>query len=99
MPSSLLSLILSLQLFFSGASPASILSQGVQLSYSSNIEATQTRLLWGLIDPELSLWFAQPSVAQDRDSPILWDWSLRTFFATLFGHPTIKEDTGHAIFL
>ena len=46
---------------------------------------------WGLIDPELALWFARlPGEAEDT---ILWDWSWQGFFSALFPQPLIKEDS------
>ena len=51
------------------------------------------RLMWGLIDPELSAWFAQlPDERTEDDAPrVLWDWSWQGLLAALFGDSLIKE--------
>ena len=60
----------------------------------------ESRLWWGLIDPEMSLWCAQlPRQESAPDSRILWDWSWRGFLAALFGIPVVEEvsaDAAHA---
>ncbi len=61
--------------------------------------AEPTRLWWGMIDPELSLWFARLPMEEQEDSHILWDFSWQGFLAALFGQPLTKEaipDAAHA---
>ena len=48
-----------------------------------------SKVWWGLIDPELSLWFAR--IPEETEEPILWDWSWRGFFAALFPQSLVKE--------
>lgn len=81
----LLSLLLSMQI---------ILSPSTGASHSSVSTPTQEkRLMWGLIDPELSVWFAllPAEDAPEKDAPILWDWSWRGFLAAIFGDSFLKE--------
>lgn len=57
----------------------------------------ESRVWWGLIDPELSLWFsALPD--QLPDKPVLWDFSWRNFWAALWRQPLVKEDS-HAAYI
>lgn len=98
MASSILSLILLLQLMCSGAvdqplqAPAS-----PPLSCSIQEELHTARLWWGLIDPELSAWFARlPFSEADEGETILWDWSWRGFLASLFNTHLTKEDATYA---
>lgn len=61
--------------------------------------AEPARLWWGMIDPELSLWFSRLPMEEQEDAPILWDFSWRGFLAALFGQPLTKEailDAAHA---
>ena len=92
MTNTLLTLLLSLQLTVTSApstAPAS-------LAASPDTPVVQ-RLWWGLIDPELSAWFARLPLEEDTaDEPILWDWSWRGFLAALFGQPMAKEAHANA---
>lgn len=45
----------------------------------------QGRNWWGLIDPELSLWFAR--LPGEADAPPSWDWSVQALLRALFGTP------------
>ena len=56
------------------------------------------RLMWGLIDPEMSAWFALLPAEGDEDAetPVLWDWSWRGFWASLFDFRIIREAPAHA---
>ncbi len=95
MQSAILSLILSLQMLL--ATP--IYPQDAQpcpLACLPADQVHQTRLWWGLIDPELSLWFSRLPDAAPNDAPVLWDFSWRGFLAALFGQPIIEEDAAHA---
>ncbi len=96
MQSAILSWILSLQMLL--ATP--IYPQDAQpcpLTRLPTDQAQETRLWWGLIDPELSLWFSRlPERAPAPDAPVLWDFSWRGFLAALFGQPIIEEDAAHA---
>ena len=50
------------------------------------------QLWWGMIDPELSAWFARiPDTDGEQDRPILWNWSWRGFLAALTSQPLVKE--------
>ena len=80
MTNALLTLLLTLQL--ARPMPASC-------PRSAMITAQPQPVLWGLIDPELSLWFARHP--QEADHPLYWDWSLRGFFAALFPQSLVKE--------
>ena len=53
-------------------------------------------LWWGLIDPELSLWFSRLPLEETDDKPILWDFSWRGFLAALFGTPIMPEEVTNA---
>ncbi len=52
----------------------------------------ESRLWWGMIDPELSAWLARLPMEKEADKPILWDWSWRNFLAALFGQDSAKEE-------
>lgn len=92
MPRILLSLLLALQLMFSGASyhqPA----QTIPAQTAPQV----SRLWWGMLDPELSAWFAHiPMKEQDSQRHILWNWSWRGFLAALFEQPMLKEASADA---
>ena len=91
MSKSLLTLLMSLQLMLTPAAP-------MQTIHTCT-PAQPTRLWWGLIDPELSVWFARLPLETQNGTPILWDWSWRSFLASLFGQPVMKEaipDAAHA---
>lgn len=91
-----LSLLLSLLLFCSGiplrTSCASSLCQPASLSCTAQTTPKAQPVFWGLIDPELSVWFTRlPDHTMPQDRNILWDWSWRGFLAALFGCPTETE--------
>lgn len=82
MPATLLTLLLSLLLMFSNAAPSATPQPQVQ----------PQRLWWGMLDPELSAWFARlPMDGEDEAHPVLWNWSWRGFLAALFDQPLLKE--------
>ena len=84
MMKTLLSLLLSLQL----SAPVPPVSAANMPHVPAATPHAQP-LWWGLIDPELSLWFAR--VPDEVEEPILWDWSWRGFLAALFPQPLMKE--------
>lgn len=47
------------------------------------------QLFWGMIDPELALWFSR--VPEDADESLRWDWSWRGFLSALFPQSLVKE--------
>ena len=65
-------------------------------SVPAQTTAAPARLWWGMIDPELSLWFARLPMAEAEDAPVLWDFSWQGFLAALFGQPMTKEASPHA---
>lgn len=78
----LLSLLLALQLTRPTPLPPSPASTDVQ----------PRQLWWGMIDPELSAWFARIPDDQEVDAlPILWNWSWRGIFAALKSQPIVQE--------
>lgn len=85
----ILALILSLQMTFSAPLTTT-------LPAALSDAAQPARLWWGLIDPELSLWFSRLPLEEDADEPVLWDFSWRGFLAALFGQPMTKEAVSHA---
>lgn len=87
MPKAFLSMLLSaLLLLSSGPLAQNTLAQPTASAPS------EERLWWGLIDPELSTWFAQLPMQEDNADDFLhWDWSWRGFLAALFGQPIVKE--------
>ena len=87
----LLTLLMSLQLMLTPAAPAQTIH--------AFTPAQPARMWWGLIDPELSVWFSRLPLEVQDGTPILWDWSWRGFLASLFGQPLMKEglsDAAHA---
>ena len=56
----------------------------------------QTPLFWGMIDPELSVWFSRVPQKGHPDKRVLWDFSWRGFLAALIGQPLMTEDAAHA---
>lgn len=87
MPSILLTLLLALQLVFSGVG----FHQPVQ-TVPVQEPPQISRLWWGMLDPELSTWFARiPMEEHGAEQPILWNWSWRGFLAALFEQPMLKE--------
>lgn len=93
MTSVLLSLLLSMQLLLADAPPLAL----PESSASPAHPMQENRLMWGLIDPELSAWFAllPADGAVEEDTRVLWDWSWRSFLAALFGDPVVKEVPGN----
>ena len=53
-------------------------------------------LFWGMIDPELSLWFSRVPPKSQPGKPVMWDFSWRGFLAALIGQPMLMEDAAHA---
>ena len=96
MPNAILSLLLSMQLFFCSAAPLPhCLPDGHALSLEAGTSAQESRLWWGMIDPELAAWFARlPLEEDDGEQPVLWDWSWRGFLAAVF--PTVPAEGGPA---
>lgn len=82
MISILLSLLLSLQLTFTNT-PSS----------QPPLPDVQPRLMWwGMIDPELSTWFARiPEEEGENRLPVMWNWSWRGFWAALTRQPLVQE--------
>ena len=64
-------------------------------SLPRDIQAEPTRVLWGMIDPELSVWFSRVPGADKPHRTVLWDFSWRGFLAALFGQP-ITQEASHA---
>ena len=60
-------------------------------SLPRDLPAVKTQVLWGMIDPELSLWFSRVPGAVKPSRTVLWDFSWRGFLAALFGQPMIQE--------
>ena len=58
--------------------------------------AVPTPLFWGMIDPELSLWFSRTPQEGPSGKPVMWDFSWRGFLAALIGQPMLMEDAAHA---
>ena len=93
MTNTILSLLLCLQLL-----AAPLLPAPADAAVPTDAPA-QSRLWWGLIDPELSAWFSRlPMEEENAEEPILWDWSWRGFLAALFGVPMEKEAASDAAF-
>ena len=85
MMNTLLTLLLSLQL----ALPLPPANAARSLPFSPADERHSQQMWWGLIDPELALWFAR--VPGETEETILWDWSWQGFFAALFPQSLMKE--------
>jgi hypothetical protein len=78
----LLSLLLALQLTFTNLTTVPPAAPDVQ----------PRQLWWGMIDPELSAWFARcPDADKSETQPILWNWSFRSIWAALTSQPIVKE--------
>ncbi len=89
----LISLMLALQLMFSCPSP---LPQDTRI-LPRYAQPQPHRLMWGMIDPELSLWFARIPMNRETDGlPIRWNWTWRGFWAALFEQPMLKEAAADA---
>ena len=77
---------------------AQMLCQPVSQPPSLPVPCQETRLWWGMIDPELSLWFSRLPDAEETQ-PVIWDYSWRGLLAALFGWPEVMEvesDAAHA---
>ena len=95
MTSTLLSMLLSLQILFSTTdqSPA-LRPHTMVLTPHEQVEIN--RVWWGMTDPETSLWFSRiPSDDPQPRTPVIWDFSWRGFLAALFG-PSIIQEAPHA---
>ena len=53
-------------------------------------------VLWGMIDPEMSLWFSRVPKTTQPGRRVLWDFSWRGFLAALTMQPLYTEDAAHA---
>lgn len=50
------------------------------------------QMWWGMIDPELSTWFARIPEEEGEDGlPVMWNWSWRGFWAALTCQPLVQE--------
>lgn len=97
MTNTCLSLLLAVQMLLCGTVHPAPAAAPASLARNAQETSSPARLWWGLIDPELSLWFAQLSPEdEDGEERILWDWSWRGFLAALFGIPAEKEAPAHA---
>ena len=93
MPNTLLSLLLSMQLFLCSAAPAPTDPAAGGQALAAGSPARETRLWWGMIDPELAAWFARLPLEQEKEErTVLWDWSWRGFLAAIF--PTFQAEEG-----
>ena len=82
MPAIWLSLLLILHLTFTHLPPAAPPKADLQ----------SHQLWWGMIDPELSSWFAHiPDEDANSSLPVLWNWSWRSFWAALTRQPLVQE--------
>lgn len=64
------------------------------LPLSVPVQATPQprQMWWGMIDPELSSWFAHiPDEDANSSLPVLWNWSWRSFWAALTRQPLVQE--------
>lgn len=96
MTNTILSLILSLHIICSaGIEPP--LPPAAPALIEDCSEQHISRLWWGMIDPELSAWCARlPLHEENADTSVLWDWSWRGFWASLFDFRIIREAPAHA---
>ena len=85
MMNTLLSLLLSLQL----TTPLPPVREAHTTPFCPADAPHPSKLWWGLIDPELALWFSR--IPEEAEEPILWDWSWRGFFSALFPQSLVKE--------
>ena len=85
MMNTLLTLLLCLQL----SAPAAPADAPLPMT-SHTAGPQEQRLWWGLIDPELSMWFSHIPWEEEHDA-ILWDWSWQGFLAALFPQPLMQE--------
>ena len=53
--------------------------------------ASPAPVFWGMIDPELSLWFSRTPFERQPGRRVLWDFSWRGFLAALTGQPILAE--------
>ena len=90
----LLSLMLALQMTLP-ALPVPVRYDSVYTRVQE--EPRMERLMWGMLDPELSAWYARvPSGTGMDTSPIAWRWGWQAFWAALFQQPIVKEASGNA---
>lgn len=93
----LLSLMLALQMMLCGAALPPPSAPQLHYTYTQEQPRMQ-RLMWGMLDPELSAWFARiPGETDGTARPVLWNWSWRGFWAALFEQPMLKEATADAL--
>ena len=89
MASILMTLFLTLTLACSHPHP---LSDAQQACSPSSVPPQSQKLFWGMLDPELSAWFARvPHENASSMTLLQWDWSWRGFFSALFERPMLKE--------
>ena len=61
-------------------------------SAPAQVAVQPRQLWWGMIDPELSSWFARiPGISNDEPFPVTWNWSWKSFWAALIQQPLVKE--------
>lgn len=90
----LLSLMLALQMLLPG-SPVPVRQDSVYPRVQE--EPRMERLMWGMLDPELSAWYARvPSEAGTDARPVVWRWGWHAFWAALLQQPIVKEASGNA---
>ena len=86
MTNTMLTLLLSLQMALPDQLPAS-----QNTVYHPTLEGQPQKTWWGLIDPDLALWFSR--LPEETDGTGLWDWSWRGFLNALFPQSVFKEDS------
>ena len=100
MTTTLTALLLCTQLFMfrpAAAEQPLSASQSRCILAAAPRQASSIRLWWGMIDPELSAWFARiPDDEDKQEQRILWDWSWRGFLASIFGQTAETEDAPDA---
>lgn len=82
--------------FLSMLLAAQLLSQPAIPVPAQSFPVRENRLWWGMIDPELSVWFSRLPLEDADDAPVLWDFSWRGFLAALFDRPLLMEEVPHA---
>ena len=85
MTNTLLTLLLALQLTLSEQPTVP-----QKMVYRPGYDARPQQTWWGLIDPELALWFAR--LPEETGDSVRWDWSWEGFLAALFPQSPVKED-------
>lgn len=90
----LLSLMLALQMLLPGL-PVPVRQDTLHPCVQE--EPRMERLMWGMLDPELSAWYARVPSDDGADArPVMWRWGWRAFWAALLQQPIVKEATGDA---